>query len=92
MGRAAPPEPLAGADQCDVAFARAPKSAKRSDPIERAGTDIKLDGASLTCELDPLAIETVLVKFARTEKRAGSCPAADHGEPGGELQRTQLES
>ena len=47
----------------EIAFARAPKSAKRSDPIERGGQDIRLDGGNLTVPLDPLAIETVLVRF-----------------------------
>ncbi len=53
------PEPA----DAEIAFARTPKSAKRSDPIERGGQDIRLDGGNLTVRLDPLAIETVLVRF-----------------------------
>jgi hypothetical protein len=47
----------------EVAFAASPRAAKRSDPIEHAGSDLKLDGGNLTVSLDPLAIETVLVRF-----------------------------
>jgi alpha-mannosidase len=53
------PEPA----DAEIAFARAPKSAKRSDPIERGGQGIRLDIGGLTVRLDPLAIETVLVRF-----------------------------
>jgi hypothetical protein len=46
----------------DVAFAAAPRAAKRSDPIEHAGSDLTLAGGNMTVPLDPLAIETVLVR------------------------------
>lgn len=48
----------------EVAFAAAPKAARRSDPIEHAEADLKLNGDVLSVTLDPLAIETVLVKVS----------------------------
>ena len=47
-----------------ITFTRAPKEARRSDPIENPGQGLALKGAGLAVDLDPLAISTVLVKFA----------------------------
>jgi alpha-mannosidase len=49
--------------RAEIAYAAAPRAAKRSDPIEHGGSDLTLDGGNLTVSLDPLAIETVLVRF-----------------------------
>ena len=49
--------------RAELAFAEAPKAAKRADPIEHPGDDLGLDGKMLAVTLDPLAIETVLVRF-----------------------------
>ena len=49
--------------RAEVAFATAPKAAKRADPIEHPGDDLALDGKTLAVTLDPLAVETVLVRF-----------------------------
>jgi alpha-mannosidase len=46
-----------------LTFGQAPKSASRSDPIERQARPIGLDGKTLSVELEPLAIATVLVNF-----------------------------
>ena len=51
--------------QSVVTFATPPSEARRSDPIEHAGAPLALDGARLSTELDPLAVSTVLVRFAR---------------------------
>ena len=47
-----------------LTFRRAPEAARRSDPIEHPGAALALDGRSLGLDLDPLAVSTVLVKFA----------------------------
>ncbi len=48
-----------------VTFNDAPRAAKQSDPIERPGDDIPIDGKALAVELAPLAVSTVLVRFGK---------------------------
>jgi hypothetical protein len=53
-----------GKSRPTIAFARPPKEARRSDPIEHPGEAMALSGQKLAVDLDPLGISTVLVKFA----------------------------
>jgi hypothetical protein len=47
-----------------LTFSRAPNAARRSDPIEHPREALALAGHELAVDLDPLAIATVLVRFA----------------------------
>ena len=47
-----------------LTFTKAPAAARRSDPIEHARDALGLDGRKLGVDLEPLAIATVLVRFA----------------------------
>jgi alpha-mannosidase len=47
-----------------LTFTKAPTTVRRSDPIEHAGEAMSLDRGKLHVDLEPLAITTVLVRFA----------------------------
>jgi hypothetical protein len=47
-----------------LAFEKPPTAARRSDPIEHPREALATDGTSLAVDLDPLAVTTILVRFA----------------------------
>ena len=47
-----------------VTFTGQPAAARAADPVEHPGESLRLDGKTLSVELAPLEIRTVLVRFA----------------------------